>query len=280
MIKLLKHGWLCLLAVTALSLPAAPCFAQHRSIRLAMVNVPDDVVRPLLSEFQKETGLRAEIVYTGNDPFSFARAGRADLVIAHYGHAGVKPFVTGGWGRWPHTVFANQVVLLGPPDDPARVRGLTDMTEAFHRIAASKSPYISNDSHGVKYLEQILWDAAQVRDKGRWYLDLKLQGPPAVRQAARRHAYVLWGLPPYLRLKRRRPLALEPLVTRDPILQRIMVAIVVNPDKVPGVNAAGARAFQRFLIEPATQARIRAFRYPDFRGQAWWPAGRHNNPSD
>jgi ABC-type tungstate transport system permease subunit len=60
------------------------------------------------------------------------------------------------------------------------------------------------------------------------------------------------------------------------MFQRIMVAIVVNPKTVPGVNAEGAGAFQNFLIEPATQARIRAFRYPDFDQQAWWPAGRHN----
>jgi ABC-type tungstate transport system permease subunit len=55
---------------------------------------------------------------------------------------------------------------------------------------------------------------------------------------------------------------------------------VVNPKKVRGVNADGAEAFQDFLIAPATQARIRAFRYPDFDQQAWWPAGRHNSPHE
>jgi hypothetical protein len=42
------------------------------------------------------------------------------------------------------------------------------------------------------------------------------------------------------------------------------------------VNADGAKIFQEYLIAPATQARIRAFRYPDFDRQAWWPAGRRN----
>jgi tungstate transport system substrate-binding protein len=251
-------------------------FSQSPVVRLALVNVPDELLRPLLPEFQKQTGLRAEIVYAGNDPFSVAREGRADLVISHYGHEGVEPFVTGGFGLWPHTVFANQMVLLGPPDDPARVRKLADAAEAFRRIAASKSPFLSNNGAGAKYLEEILWASAKVREKGTWYLDLKSQGPQAARDAAAKGAYVLWGLPPFLRMKRRGPIHLEPLVFQDPILQRIMVAIVVNPKKVPGVNAAGATAFQDFLIAPETQARIRAFRYPDFDSQAWWPAGRHN----
>jgi len=53
--------------------------------------------------------------------------------------------------------------------------------------------------------------------------------------------------------------------------------MVVNPTKVRGVYVDGANAFQNYMIAPATQAQIRAFRYPDFDQQAWWPAGRHNN---
>jgi ABC-type tungstate transport system permease subunit len=87
-------------------------------------------------------------------------------------------------------------------------------------------------------------------------------------------------LPPFLRVKRQGPIDLTPLVVSDPIFQRIMVCIVVNAKKVEGINADGAKAFQDFLIAPATQARIRAFRYPDFDQQAWWPAGRHNNARD
>jgi ABC-type tungstate transport system permease subunit len=87
-----------------------------------------------------------------------------------------------------------------------------------------------------------------------------------------------------LRLKQQQsgeqPLLLEPLVVGDPLLQRIMVAIVVNPDVVKGVNETGAKAFQTFLLSPTVQSRIAAFRYPDFDQQVWWPAGRHNSARD
>ena len=75
----------------AVSVARTSVAAQNSSVRLALVNVPEDVLRPLLPDFQKQTGRSAEIVYTGNDPFGFARQGKADLVISHYGHEGVQP---------------------------------------------------------------------------------------------------------------------------------------------------------------------------------------------
>jgi ABC-type tungstate transport system permease subunit len=88
-------------------------------------------------------------------------------------------------------------------------------------------------------------------------------------------------VPPFLRWKRQQPIEqatdLEPLVIDDPSLQRMMVAIAVNPKAVTGVNADGARAFQDFLLSPSIQARVASFRYPGFDKQVWWPAGRHNS---
>jgi tungstate transport system substrate-binding protein len=265
--------------VCCIAVAALPTLAQTQAntIRLAMVNVPEDVVRPMLGDFAAPSGRRAEIVYTGNDPFAIAREGKADLVISHFGHEGVEPFVTGGYGLWPRAVFANQIALLGPPADPAHVRGLTDAAEAFRRIAAAHARFLVNSSDGNRYIEDILWAKAGAPEKGDWHLDRHLQGPQAAREAAKEGAYLLWGVPPFLRLKRQGPLELDPLVTADPIFQRIMVAVVVNPTKVSGTDDAGAEAFQMFLLSPATQARIAAFRYPDLNQQVWWPAGRHNS---
>ena len=144
----------------------APVVAANGAVRLALVNVPDELLRPLLPDFEKQTGRQAEIVYTGNDPFSIAREGKADVVIAHFGHEGVEPFIAGGFGLWPHPVFANQMALLGPREDPAHVRGLTDAAEAFRRIASSKSPFLVNNGSGAKYLEKILWMSSGVIERG------------------------------------------------------------------------------------------------------------------
>jgi hypothetical protein len=70
----LKLFFVILLVVTCLT-----AFSQGGSVRLALVNVPDELLKPLLPDFQKQTGLRAEIVYTGSDPFSAGREGKAEL---------------------------------------------------------------------------------------------------------------------------------------------------------------------------------------------------------
>ena len=258
----------------------AAIHAQTTTVRLALVNVPDDVLRPLLPVFEKQHGLRASIGYTGNDPFSAGRAGQADLVIAHYGHEGVEPFVTAGLGLWPKTVFSNQMALMGPSSDPAGVRGARSLAEGFRRIAATKSRYVANASAGARYLEDIARaDAGEAR--GELIESGGVENAAAVTLAAARGAYVLWGVPPFLRWKRQQSIEqapdLVPLLIDDAMLQRVMVAIVVNPKAVKGVNAAGAQQLQAFLLSPPIQARIAAFRYPDFDRQVWWPAGRHNS---
>ena len=253
--------------------------AQPAAVRLALVNVPDDVLRPLLPAFEQQHRLRASIVYTGNDPFAVGRAGQADLVIAHFGHAGVEPFVTGGFGLWPKAVFSNQMALMGPSSDPAGVRGARSLSEALRRIASTKSRYVANASAGARYLEEIAL-AGSGNTRGD-VINSTLENAAAVRLAADRGAYVLWGVPPFLRWKRQQSIEqapdLEPLVIDDPNLQRMMVAIVVNAKTVKGVQAEGAGQLQAFLLSPAIQARIAAFRYPDFDRQVWWPAGRHNS---
>jgi tungstate transport system substrate-binding protein len=270
--------WAGAMLVLALS-TSSPVLAgsQPRVIRLALVNIADDIVRPLLPAFREKTGMTAEIVYMGSDPFSVAEAGEADLVISHYGHPGVEPFVTQGRGKWPHPVFANQMALFGPKDDPAQIRGMTNAADALARIAKTRSTFVVNASHGARYLESILWQNAGIDQFGEWHIDRNTAGKAAMELATRQSAYVLWGFAPYLRFKQRSGTDLEPLVVGDPLFQRIMVSIVVNAE---GNAAEDASAFERYLLSPEAQSRIRAFRYPGFQQPMWWPAGRHNGRED
>jgi hypothetical protein len=70
------------------------------------------------------------------------------------------------------------------------------------------------------------------------------------------------------------------LISNDPFLQRIMVSIVVTPQTSPSDNIQGATALQEYLVSAAAQARVRAYRYPGFSQQFWWPAAQHGVPPD
>lgn len=248
------------------------------TVRLAVVNTPQfsGLIDHLLQDFQAKSGLRVE-VYSGNDVYERARAGKADIVISHYGKEGVERFVMDGFGSWPKTVFSNQAVIAGPKDDPARIKGLASATEAMRRIADAKTPYVLNALPGVKYLTTILLHEAGDPPKADWFLDPGVAKGQAIAYAEEKQAYVIWGALPFLRYKSKHASEMEIMVSSDPILQRLMASTIVNPDKVADVNAEGALALQTYLLDPATQAKIAAYRSPGIDVQLWWPAGRNNH---
>ena len=261
-----------------------PLHAQQRALRVAVVNTPDVLLNDLIGLFEGASGYRVTLEI-GEGAFDVARAGNADLVIAHYGHPGTEAFMTDGLGRWPRLVFANQAVLVGPASDPAGVRGLTDAAAAMRRIAERGGEFLVNNAPTERYLAEVLWRTAGSPAKSGWQIDLQLRDQAAIEMAAQRGAYTLWGLVPFVRLQeqrgqQQRPLGMDALLVRDSLFQRVMVSIVVNPGRIRGVDEAGALAFERFLLDPSTQARMRAFRHHGQTDQTWWPAGRNNAGTD
>ncbi len=229
----------------------------------------------LLPAFTRKTGIEVKLQIATNDLYQRARKGEADLVYSHYGHSDVGAFILDGYGHWPRTVLFNTIALLGPPGDPAKVSRLADLGEAFRRIAATHATFEVNGIPELVYLSQIVIQASGIA-QGAWYVDGGLREGPAVERASARGAYTLWGVTPFLMLAGQKPLQLVPLVTADPILQRIMVSIVINPNKVRGANSRDAEALQDYLLTSATQAEIRSFRDPKLGLPIFLPAGRNN----
>src|SRR5262249_32654368 len=150
-----------------------------------------NVLPALIADFERATRYRVELT-TSPLLYDLARAGKVDLAISHYGHRDAERFVLDGLGEWPRTIFSNQMALLGPPADPAGVRGLPDAAEAFQRIARTQSKYVLNDIDGVHYLTEILWHAAGRPDRTGWFLDLRAAKDAAIERAAELGAYALW----------------------------------------------------------------------------------------
>jgi tungstate transport system substrate-binding protein len=249
-------------------------------VRLAVVNSPaqSGLVAALLPEFEKASGYRVE-VYSGSDVYRQAELGKADILISHYGKAPVEQFVTSGGGALPRPVFSNQSVLVGPKTDPAGIRGMQDPVEAMRKIAASESPYVAATYPVGRYLSELLLAGAGNPKRGAWYIETDLAKGRVMELAAEKGAYTIWGSFPFERFRRRHDTNLEVMVGDTPIFHRVMATIVVSPAKFPGVNVEGARALEAYLLLPATQASIAAFREPGLDRQTWWPAGLDNNPA-
>jgi ABC-type tungstate transport system permease subunit len=96
-------------------------------IRLASVSTIQDggLLQALLLPFERQTGHHVQ-VHVGDDVYVQARAGRADVVLSHFGHKDAQAFVQEGLGQWPRTVLFNSIALIIPTNDPAYVAHLSD----------------------------------------------------------------------------------------------------------------------------------------------------------
>ncbi len=253
---------------------------SSRVIRLATVRtiVDGGLLPELVTDFEQRSGYRVA-VSVGEAVYDEARAGHADIVFSHFGHKQTQAFISAGLGEWPQLVLFNQIALLMPPADPAQIADVTDPVEAFRRIAQTQSAFVVNDSDGLRSLAETLWNAAGRPEKGDWYVDAGVREQGAVQAADAAGGYTFWGLTPFLVAQQHLPLRLRPLILNDVLLQRVMATVVVNPERFPEANVAGARALQQYLLEPATQARIRAYRYPGIDQPIFWPAARNNSPT-
>jgi tungstate transport system substrate-binding protein len=235
------------------------------------------VLDGIVAEFEVQTGYDVVVTQGSIDIFDQARFGGADIVMAHLGFTPLHDFVVKRIGEWPATIMSNSVAFLIPPGDPAGVASAADPYEAFEAIAAIEAPFVVNNLGETLYVTDVLYEAAGRPDPGNWFIDLGQQGPPAVRAAAQRGGYTLWGLHPFLNLQRSpMPVNLEAVVFDDSIMQRILATVVVRRPFLL-VNHEGATAFQEHLTRPATQAQIRAFRVPEVDGPIFWPAGNQND---
>jgi len=271
-----RHGLLALWLIASAVL-AVPARAESPHVRLAVVNTPafSGLIDVLIEDFKAQGGVAID-VYSGSDVYEKARSGGADMVISHYGKAEVERFVLDGLGLWPQMVFSNQLAIIGPKSDPAKIKGLTSAAEAMRRIAEAQAPFVVNELHGISYISEVLWEAAGNPKKGDWYILGGVSKGRAIGYAEGKQAYVIWGAMPFLRYKGKHSSEMELMVTADPMLQRVMASIRVNPEKAQGVNAEGARTFEKYLLSPRAQARIASFRTPGATEQLWWPAARNN----
>jgi len=97
----------------------------------------------------------------------------------------------------------NCLAFVGPPSDPAEIRGPTSGVEAFKRIAAAQAPYLDAINKGGRELSHTLWTKAGARPRGSWVI--KDEGEKAkniITFAEKNNAYAVFGRMPVLFKKR------------------------------------------------------------------------------
>ncbi len=110
----------------------------------------------LLPIVERETGVKVDVVAVGTGAaLEIGKRGDADVLLVHAKDDELK-LVKEGYFVNRHDVMYNDFVIVGPPDDPADIKGLKSAVEAFRKISVAKVPFVSRgDNSGTNKNEDM-----------------------------------------------------------------------------------------------------------------------------
>jgi tungstate transport system substrate-binding protein len=272
--KLLRRHCIQALSLTLALLLGGASPAAERSIIVASTTSTQDsgFFDYLLPIVKNRIGISVRVIAQGTgQALDTGRRGDADVILVHAKAAELE-FVAQGESVKRYPVMYNDFVLLGPLTDPAGVKGLQDIRQAFVIIQEKRLPFISRgDRSGTHLAELVLWKESGVdleRAKGTWYKSIGQGMGAALNVASASQAYVLSDRATWVHFQNKGNLQI--LVEGDTRLFNQYGVLLVNPAKHPAVKQALGQAFIDYLISPTGQEDIANYKingrqvfYPD-----------------
>ena len=254
----MRRGLIAALALaTILPLPAG---AQRAPVILSTTTSTQDsgLLDVLVPLFERQTGYAVKTIAVGTgQALVVAARGEADVVLAHAPEL-EKKYVADGKMLNRRIVMYNDFVVIGPADDPAKIKGTKRAADAMKAIAASGARFVSRgDNSGTHLLEKRLWKLAGVDPAGGWYIEAGQGMGATLGIADDRKAYTLTDRGTFLALQKR--VRLPILLEGDRPLLNVYSVMEVNPSNGPRVNAAGGGAFAAFMVSADVQKIIKTF---------------------
>ena len=216
----------------------------------------------LLPAFTKASGIKVRVVAVGSgQALRNAANCDGDLVLAH-APENEKAFMAKGFGARRLRLMQNRFVLLGPADDPAKIKDTATVTAALRAIAESGARFLSRgDDSGTHTRERLLWAEAGIdltAASGSWYLEAGQGMGASINLAVQLDAYLLSDISTWLAFANKAGHRLLYQDNSDSLLNRYSI-LTVNPAHCPFVNYGGANRFAEWLTLPEGQQKIASF---------------------
>lgn len=252
----------------------APIVPTNPELILATTTSTQDsgLLDVLIPMFQKQTGYNVKVVAVGTgEALKMGEEGNADVLLVHAPSSEVT-FMEGGFGKDRLLVMHNDFIIVGPANDPAKIKEL-DPKDAFTAIYKSGASFVSRgDDSGTNKKELEFWKKANLdpaAEKSAWYIETGNGMGASLTVASEKSAYILTDRATYLANKDK--LQLDILLEGNNALLNVYHVITVNPDKWSKVNYKGAMAFAKFITDPAIQEVIGKFGVDKYGQQLFVP---------
>ncbi len=216
----------------------------------------------LLPIFEKKTAIKIDVVAVGTGAaIEIGKRGDADVVFVHAKEQELKA-VEESFFVNRHDVMYNDFVIIGPTNDPAKIKGMKSTTDAFKKIAESGSSFVSRgDKSGTNTKELSLWKKAGIEPAGqKWYLEVGQGMEKTQRIADEKRAYTLTDRGTWLATAGKDKLDMVIVLEGDPTLFNQYGVMVVNPDKFKTVKFKEAMEFVNWIISKEGQDVVASFK--------------------
>ncbi len=213
----------------------------------------------ILPHFEEEHDAEIDVIAVGTgQALKLGEDGNADVLMVH-ARAREDAFMDAGHGVRREDLMYNDFVIVGPPDDPAGIKGMNKVAKAFGKLAEAQASFVSRgDDSGTHTKEKAIWEAAGIEPGGDWYISAG-QGMGAVlTMADEQQAYTLSDRAPYL-ARTLEGTELVIVVEGDPMLFNPYGVIAINPSKGEHIQHDLANTFIDWLISLPTQEKIAEF---------------------
>jgi tungstate transport system substrate-binding protein len=129
------------------------------------------LLNELIPLFEKQSGYRVKTVAVGTgQALAMAAKGEADVVLVHAPSLETK-YVALGKLLNRRVVMYNDFIIIGPSNDPAKIKSAKTAVAALKLIEQSQAPFVSRgDNSGTHNFEKSLWKSAGIMPKGAWYV--------------------------------------------------------------------------------------------------------------
>jgi tungstate transport system substrate-binding protein len=156
----------------------------------------------------------------------------------------------------------NDFVIIGPTNDPAKVKGMKSATDAFKKLAETGTLFVSRgDKSGTHTKELAIWKKAAIDPAGqKWYLEVGQGMEKTQRIADEKRAYTLTDRGTWLATGDKDKLDMVVVLEGDPTLFNQYGVMAVNPEKFKTVKYKEAMEFVNWIISKEGQDAIAAFK--------------------
>jgi tungstate transport system substrate-binding protein len=210
-------------------------------------------------KFEEENNVNISTICEGTGKaIATGELGAADVLMVHAVQAELKAVANGSFINRTYMMY-NYFVIVGPENDPAGIRNASNATDAFRRIAAKESPFISRgDNSGTHMMELSIWKAANITPAGGWYQSVGKGMGDTITTTDIKNGYTLSDRGTYLAMKNK--INLRILFESDQkYLFNPYHIMAVNPAKFPNVKYDLAMKYINYTISPQGQDIIRNY---------------------